>query len=203
MGLAVLKVQERELKKKNELKKLRKEGFIPAIIYAHNKKTKQIKLNRQEVDKTLNHYGVGSSVYLEMGNEIKHAIIKDIQRHTTKLNVLHIDLQELDANEKVRVKIPIHLVNKSAVESSTSVIQQQMTELEIQTYPKYLKQSIEVDVSNIKYGEPFIVSQLEIYNDPNIEVLNGAEEIVALLTESTKLEEKEDQDSDDLLKMLY
>ncbi|QXM07149.1 50S ribosomal protein L25 [Crassaminicella indica] len=203
MGMPLLKVKERKETNKKYLKKIRKEGFVPAVIYGHNKKTKEVQFNKQELDKTLNHYGVGSSVQLSMGDEIRLAIIKDVQRHITKLHVLHIDLQELDEKEKVRVKLPIYLINKSAVESSTSVIQQQMTELEIQTLPKYLPQSIEVDVSTMKYGEPLTVKDLWVFNNENIEVLSDKDEIVALLAASTKLEIKEEEDPDDLLRKLY
>ncbi|QZY54843.1 50S ribosomal protein L25 [Crassaminicella profunda] len=203
MGMPVLKVKEREATKKRSLKKIRKEGFVPAVIYGHNKETREVQLNKQELDKTLYQYGIGSSVQLNMGGEIRLAIIKDVQRHITKLHILHMDLQELDENEKVRVKLPIHLINKLAVESSTAVVQQQMTELEIQTLPRHLPQSIEVDVSNMEFGEPLMVKDLRVFNNEDIEVLNDKDEIVALLAASTKLEVKEEEDPDDLLRRLY
>lgn len=202
MGKPVLEVEERKGTKKKALKKLREDGFVPAVVYGNDKETKQIQLNKKEVDKILNQYGIGSSIKLYMGNETKQAIIKDVQRHITKLHVLHIDLQELDADKKVKVKIPIYLTNKLAVESSISVIQQQMTELELQTYPLYLPQSIEVDVSSMEFGEPLTVGDLRIFNQEHIEVLSDPEEVVALLTTATKLEIKEEE-SDDLLSKLY
>ncbi|MCT4621027.1 MAG: 50S ribosomal protein L25 [Marinisporobacter sp.] len=203
MGMPLLKVKERKETKKKLLKKMRKEGFVPAVIYGNNKKTQEVQLKKQELDKMLNHYGVGSSVQLDLGGELRLAIIKDIQRHITKSYVLHIDLQELDENKKVKVKLPIHLINKSAIESVTAVIQQQMTELEIHTLPKYLPQSIEVDVSNMEFGEPLTVKDLFVFNDEHIEVLNDEDEIVALLAASTKIEEKEEEDPEELLRKLY
>ncbi|MCT4605509.1 MAG: 50S ribosomal protein L25 [Marinisporobacter sp.] len=203
MGMPLLKVKEREGTKKKALKKMRREGFVPAVVYGNSKKTQEIKLNKQELDKILNRYGVGSSVQLDLGGKLRLTIIKDIQRHITKLHVLHIDLQELDENKKVKVKLPIHLINKSAVESATAVIQQQMTELEIHTLPKYLPQSIEVDVANMEFGEPLTVKDLLIFNDEYIEVLNDEDEIIALLAASTKIEEKEEEDSEALLRKLY
>lgn len=201
MSRPVLKIETRERSKKKSLKQLRKEGFVPGILYGHNKSTQQVRLNKQELDRALNRYGTGASVHLQMNENIKQAIIKDVQRHITKQHVLHIDFQELDANQQIKIKIPLHLMNKSAVESSTSVIQQQMTELEVQTYPQYLPQFIEVDVSKMKFGEPLRVKDLAICGDKNIQVLNEQEEIVALLTTSTKVEETVQEE--DLLSKLY
>jgi large subunit ribosomal protein L25 len=201
MSRPVLKIETRERSKKKSLKQLRKEGFVPGILYGHNKSTQQVRLNKQELDRALNRYGTGASVHLQMNENIKQAIIKDVQRHITKQHVLHIDFQELDANQQIKIKIPLHLMNKSAVESSTSVIQQQMTELEVQTYPQYLPQFIEVDVSKMKFGEPLRVKDLAICGDKNIQVLNEQEEIVTLLTTSTKVEETVQEE--DLLSKLY
>ncbi|TCO72640.1 50S ribosomal protein L25 [Marinisporobacter balticus] len=198
MGKPILEVEERKRTKKKALKKLRKNGFVPAVVYGNAKETKQVQVNKRELDKILNQYSVGSSINFHIGNEMRPAIIKDIQRHITKLHVLHIDLQELDEDKKVKVKIPIYLTNKSVVESSTSVIQQQMTELEIQTYPSYLPQSIEVNVSNMQFGVPLTVGKLQIFTHSHIEVLNESEEIIALLTTATRLEMKE-EDSESLL----
>jgi len=203
MQIPLLKAKPREKTRKTQLKTLRKEGFVPAILYSYNKKTKHISLKRKELDRVLDEYGVGSSVQLEIDDEKRAAIIKEIQRHITKEYVLHMDLQELDENKKIKVKIPIRTINKTAVESSISFVQQQKVELEIQTYPKYLLQLIQVDVSKIKFGEPIFIKDLDIYKDENIEVLEDGGEIVALLAASSKVElaEKELTEEEKLRKL--
>ena len=191
MKIPLLKAEPREKIRKTQLKTLRKEGFVPAILYSYNKKTRHISLGKKDLDRILDEYGVGSSVQLEVDGEKRAAIIKEIQRHITKEYVLHMDFQELDENKKIRVKIPLRTINKSAVESSISVLQQQKIEVEIQTYPKYLPQLIQVDVSKMKFGEPIFIKDLSIYKDENIEVLEDGEEIVVLLAMSTKVESLE------------
>jgi large subunit ribosomal protein L25 len=188
MERPVLSVVERKETGKNPLKSMRSEGFVPGVIYGHNKENRNVGIDKRELDRVLTKYGVGTSVELNVGDGLKPAIIKDIHRHITKQHVLHIDLQELDYNEKVRVKIPVHLLNKQAVESSVSVVQQQVVELEIQSFPQYLPQSIDVDVSNMKFGEPIKIAQLTVYKDENVQVLHDPEEIVALITTASKVE---------------
>lgn len=204
MTRPILNVVEREETGKNSLKSFRNEGFIPGVIYGHNKENKNVGFTKRELERILAQYGVGSSVELKIGDKIKPALIKDIHRHIIKQHVLHIDLQELDYNEKVRVKIPVHLVNKQAVESSVSVVQQQIGELEIQTYPQYLPQVIEVDVSHMKFGEPIKVRELPIYQDEHIQVLHDGEDIVALIATASKVEAAAATETEeDRLRRLY
>lgn len=203
MARPLMEVEKRERTKKNSLKVLREEGFVPGIIYGHDKETKNIRFKRKEADRILSRYGIGSSIDIKMDNEVQNTLIKDIQRHITKHNILHVDLQELRENEKVRVNIPLYLINKDKVESSTAVIQQQITELQILTYPKYLVQNIEVDISHLAFGEPLKIRDLEIVKNEYIEVINDLEGIVALLTTSSKLEINNEESKDDLLKRLY
>ncbi|MCT4593620.1 MAG: 50S ribosomal protein L25 [Anaeromicrobium sp.] len=195
MAIPVLKVGIRKRKEKNQLKSLRKEGLVPAILYSCGEKTISIKLSKLELEKILNRYGVGSTIQLDFGKEIKSAIIKEIQRHITKDYVLHMDLQELDENKEIRVRIPLYILNKSVVESSVSVIQQQKIEIEIQTYPRYLPQSIEFDATNMKFGEPILVKDLNVFENENIEVLDDGESIVALLASTSKVEDPVEEPS--------
>lgn len=204
MNLPVLKVVLRERSKKGGLKGVRREGFVPGTVYGHNKASRNVSFDKRELEKTLSKYGVGSSIALKTDEGFKHALVKDIQRHVTKHHVLHIDFQELTDNEKVRVRIPLHLINRSAVESSTNVLQQQLVDLEILTYPKYLPQVIDVDISAIDLGAPLKVMDLDICNNENIEVINDGEDIVALLTTATKVEVVEEVVEEvDLLRKLY
>ncbi len=188
---------------KSHLKVIRSEGYVPGTVYGHNKESKNVCFPRKELERLLGKYGVGASVELLIGDEVRHAIIKDIHRHIIKQHVLHIDLQELDASEKVKVKIPLHLTNKAVVESSVSVVQHQITELEIQTYPKHLPQMIEVDASSIKFGEPMRIKDLAVYADVNIEVLHDPEEIVALIASASKDVVVEEVSEEEKLRKLY
>ncbi|MEW9123631.1 MAG: 50S ribosomal protein L25 [Thermotaleaceae bacterium] len=203
MSRPLLKSETRKGTGKNSLKRIREEGFIPGIVYGHNKDSKSVSFEKKDLERLLTKYGVGSSVALKMEEEICHAIIKDIHRHITKHHILHIDLQELDASEKVKVKIPLILLNRALVESSISVVQQQITELEIQAYPKYLPQSIEVDLSNMKYGEPIRIKDIKAIVGENIEIFHDSEEIVVLITTASKEVIVQEESADEKLKSLY
>ncbi len=194
MSRPILAAELRKGMKKRNVGLLRREGLVPGVVYGHNIESKNIQLKKNEIEKILNRYEIGSTVDVEINGKIIMTIIKDIQRHITKKDVMHIDFQELTAGEKVRVKIPLHLVNKSLVENDRSVVQEQLKEIEIQTIPQYLPQAIQVDVSGLELGGTIKVSDLDIYNDENIEILSDPEQIVALLASVTIYEEEEEEE---------
>ncbi|RKD28816.1 50S ribosomal protein L25 [Thermohalobacter berrensis] len=192
MGIPKLKAELRENGGKAYSKKLRKEGFLPGVIYGHNKETRPLKVKIANLKKILNRYGIGTTVNIELEGEVVPAIIKEVQDAIVKDDLVHVDFQQLSANEKIRVHVPIILLGKDKAGSSTSTIQQQLTKLEMQCFPKYIPQNVTVDVSNLEEGESITIEDLDIYNNENIHIMHEPKEIVASLT-STSREEKEEE----------
>jgi len=107
-----LHTQKRSNEKKLDAKRLRREGMIPAIVYRRGKESDLLTIDQAEYDALLRSIPQGRlsttvlSLADEEGNEIK-AIVKDIQYHVTSYDVLHIDLEELIPDVKVKVNVPI------------------------------------------------------------------------------------------------
>jgi len=196
MSRPVLTAELRQDLKKN-VKALRKKGYVPGVVYGNKIDNKNIMVKRNEVERILNQCEIGSSLELKINGKETMIIIKDIQRHVTKGDVIHLDFQELTKGEKIRVRLPIHVINKNLVESSTSVVQDQLKELEIQTIPQFLPDAINVDATLFKDVDVIKVKDLDIYNNENIEILSDPEQIVALLatvsmSEAAATEEEEE-----------
>jgi len=189
MAIPKLKAEIRSSAGSRNSIKLRNEGFIPGVLYGHKKETKPIKVNKLELQKLLNRYGNTGTINLEIENNIVPVLIKEIQKHIIKDNVLHLDLQQLSEDKKVKLRVPIIIQGREKVETSTSVIEQQLMEVELQCLPKYIPQSIVVDVSELKFGEIVTVNDLDIAKDENYEILTELNEVVASLTASSKSEE--------------
>lgn len=196
MAIPKLNVMTRESNGKKSSHNLRKEGFVPGVIYGHNKETKSIKMDGQLLQKLLDRYGASGTVNLELDGKIKPTIIKEVQRGIVKSGVVHIDFQELSAGEKIKMTVHITLVGKEKVESSSTIIQQQLSELDIQCLPKDIPQGITVDVSQLEIGNSLTVADIDIFKDANIEVLNDETEVVTSLTSvNNKPEQEEEEDS--------
>ncbi|MGF7058450.1 50S ribosomal protein L25 [Brassicibacter mesophilus] len=169
--------------------KLRNEGFIPGVLYGHNKETKPIKVNKNELQKVLIKYGSTGTINVELEDNTVPVLIKEIQRHVIKDSVLHLDLQQLSEDKKVKLRVPIVIQGREKVERSTGIVEQQLMEMEIQCLPKYITQAVTVDVSKLKFGEIVTINDLDIAKDENYEVLTELSEVIVSMTAASKEEE--------------
>src|SRR6476620_1254703 len=111
MASAQLSANAREGSGKGSSRKLRSSGSVPAIVYGHGREPQSVTINTRELEKLLDHIAAESTVIdLAIDGKSARTLIREIQRHPFKRQILHVDFQELVAGEKVRVNIPIVLV---------------------------------------------------------------------------------------------
>lgn len=183
-----LNAELRDKSVKEKAHKLRQKGFIPGVLYGHNKDTRQVQLKTKELLKLISQYGRGTMINIELNKEVIPVIIKEVQKATTTSKVLHVDFQQLDENEKVKLTVSINVVNKELVENSATIVEQQLKEIMIQCLPKHIPTSVTIDASKLNEGT-IKVKDLDIANNDNVEILNNNEEdIVASLTYASKEE---------------
>ncbi len=192
----ILTAEKRETGSTTALKKLRVDGMVPAIVYGKHSENRAIKFFANEIKRFDDSMAPGSSMNIKIGEEEILVIIKEIQRDAVKRHVIHIDFQELTAGEKIKVKIPVHVFNRSAVEVGNRVVQQQLQEIEIETLPKYLIQTIEVDCKLLNDTDSITVADLPIYTNADIEVFEDPEEVVVSLVIVTRAEVDTEEEED-------
>ncbi|MBK5252226.1 MAG: 50S ribosomal protein L25 [Peptostreptococcaceae bacterium] len=184
----ILIAEKRETGSTTGLKKLRVDGMVPAMVYGKHSENRAIKLLGNEIKRFNDSMAPGSSMNIKIGEEEILVIIKELQRDAVKRNVIHIDFQELTEGEKIKVKIPVHVFNRSAVEIGNKVVQQQLQEIEIETLPKYLIQTIEVDCKLLNDTDAITVADLPIYSNADIEVFEDPDDVVVSLVTVTRAE---------------
>jgi large subunit ribosomal protein L25 len=120
-------------------------------------------------------------IELDVGGTVARTLIREIQRHPFKKQILHIDFQELVAGEKVSVNVPIVLTGTpEGVRLSGGILSQVMSELTIMVDPVNIPRRIEADVSNVAIGHSLHVSDLKV--PEGIEVLDEADATVAVVS---------------------
>lgn len=194
MATPQIQAFKREMVGKNSVAKERKKGKVPAVVYSKGKDTQLIYLKERELEKLLSQYGTSLRLGLNFQDVTTFAIIKEIQRDNLKNQLLHLDLQTLNENEKIRLSLPIHLINKEKVENNDQILQVQLSEIEIQTYPKYIPERVEVDAKLLLDKDHITVSDLALCADKNIEVLEDKQGIIAFLIYTTKVEQPETEE---------
>ena len=192
----ILKAEKRGTGSTPELKKLRRDGMVPAVVYGKHSDNRAIMIADNEVKRYDDSMAPGSSMKVQVGKEEVMVIVKEVQRHAVLRNVIHIDFQELTKGEKIKVKIPVHLFNRDAVEGGNMVVQQQLNELEIETLPKNLIQSVEIDCKLLRDTEMITVADLPVFTSEEIEVFADPEDVVVSLVMASRAEAETEEEEE-------
>ncbi|MBV7483668.1 50S ribosomal protein L25/general stress protein Ctc [Bordetella sp. BOR01] len=147
-------------------RRLRRAGRVPAIVYGGTAAPLNIELDHNEIYHALRKEEFHASI-LQMQYEGKEeaVLLRAVQWHAYKQQVLHIDFQRVDANQALHTKVPLHFINgdsSPAVKLSSAVISHVVTELEITCLPAALPQFIEVDLGNLLGGGSVHLSSVKL-----------------------------------------
>lgn len=183
MAEYTLNAQVLEVSGKNRVDKLRAEGLIPAVIYQKGAENDMVQVKDLEFAHVYNKAGTSSLVELNMGNEKKTVLIKEVQRHPFRDEVLHIDFQGVRMDEAIRLLVPVVLVNRDEIRVQPSVLLQMLDEVEIECLPGDIPAQAEVDVQNMQIGDVITVADLDVAKNDKVTVLLNEEEPVASLSE--------------------
>lgn len=181
MATVSLSANSRDATGKGAARTLRSQGQVPAVIYGHGRDPQPLALNARDLDKMLSHIQAESTVIeVTVGGQTAKTLIREIQRHPIKRQILHVDFQALVAGEKVTVSIPILLIGvPEGVRLGGGVLDQTLRELEIEVDPSNIPDHVELDVTNMVIGDSKHVSDLSL--PPGVEVLDDAETSVAVV----------------------
>src|SRR5579862_5817762 len=137
MATAQLDAKPRSETGKGAARALRRAGSVPGVVYGHAREPQPLTIDTRELDRLLEHISAENTVVdLLVGGRTARTLIREIQRHPFRRQVLHIDFQELVAGEKVTVRIPLVIVGSAVgVRVDGGVLDQTLRELEIEVDP--------------------------------------------------------------------
>jgi large subunit ribosomal protein L25 len=182
MATAQLSASTRSTVGKGAARTLRSAGQIPAVIYGHAREPQALTIPTREFEKLLERVSAESTVIeLNLAGGVARTLIREIQRHPYKKQILHIDFQELVAGEKVSVNVPIVLTGiPDGVRVSGGILSQVMSELTIRVDPVNIPRRIEADVTSVQIGHSLHVSDLKV--PEGVEVLDDPDTTVAVVS---------------------
>lgn len=195
MASATLGAEMRSDRGKGVARKLRAAGRIPGVIYGHGREPQSLSLNARDLDKLLSHIAAGSTVIeLTLGKATTKTLIREIQRHPFKKQVLHVDFMELVAGEKVIVDIPLVFVGiPEGVRLSGALLEQIVHSIEVNVDPSNIPNHIDVDVTALAMGHSLHVRDLKL--PEGLEVLTDEDAtICAVIAPRAVVEEKAEEE---------
>ena len=156
----------REAKGTGASRRLRHEGKVPGVLYGGKDDVKSIELNAKDLFMQFKHEAFHASILtLNLDGKKESVLLRDYQMHPVRNNIQHIDLQRIDENKKLSVKIPFHFLNEDVapgVKLEGGVVSHIMVDVDISCLPKDLPTYIEVDMIALSIGDSIRLSDIKI-----------------------------------------
>jgi large subunit ribosomal protein L25 len=151
---------------KGASRRLRHSGRVPAILYGGHTEPRAITLDHQKLMTLIDNEKFYSSIInLVVGDKKQAAIVKDLQMHPARNAIVHLDMQRVQENEKIRIHIPIHFKGEAGspgVKTEGGVVSHRIADIEISCLPKDLPEFIELDLSDMHINESKHLSDLPL-----------------------------------------
>jgi large subunit ribosomal protein L25 len=173
-----LAAQAREQTGKGAARQSRFAKKVPAVIYGHGRATQSLTVDAPALEKALTGVDPESTlIELSVDGKKTKALIREIQRHPVRPDIIHVDFYEIHADEKITLKVPVHLVGTpDGVRNGGGVLDQVTREVEIEVLPEHIPDRVELDVSALIIGQALHVRDLTI---PHAAILTLAELTIA------------------------
>lgn len=151
---------------KGASRRLRLTGQLPGIIYGGHADPRSIQLEHEKTWlASKNEWFYSSILTLDLDGNEEMVLLRDMQRHPFKQQIMHLDFQRVRAGEAIHVSVPLHFLNAEkspAGKSSGVVITHEMNEIDVSCLPKDLPQYIEVDLTALDAGDTIHLSQIKL-----------------------------------------
>ena len=155
----------REDQGKGASRRLRREGKVPAILYGGGRPPRNLAFDQNKVLQQLDQEAFYSSILtITVGDKSQPAILKDLQRHPAKRQIIHMDMQRIREDEKIRVHVPLHFMGEEiapGVKQGGGSVSRLMTDVEVSCLPKDLPEYLEVDISHLDLDDMLYLSDIK------------------------------------------
>jgi len=172
---------------KGASRRLRQTGKVPAIVYGGSDAPANIQLDHNTVWlASHNEWFYSAILDLNLNGKAQKVLLRDMQRHPFKPQLLHLDFQRVDENKAIRIRVPLHFLNQEkspAGKMAGVLISHALTDIEISCLPKDLPEYLEVDLGELSVGDIVHISDLKLPNGVEIPELRlGKEHDAAVVT---------------------
>jgi len=178
----VLKVEKREVFGK-KLKKLRREGMLPANIYGKNTASVAVQLPLKDFITTYKETGETGLLELQLGEEKRPALIHTVQLDYVTNQPVHADFYQVNLKEKVKTMVPVILTGEpTAVAEQIGTLLHMVTEVEVEALPTDLPEKFEIDIAHLAAVDDQ-VTVADLPKAEGVEILTEPSQIVAKIAE--------------------
>jgi len=185
-------------------RRLRHAGHIPAILYGAGKDTAMLTLNHNSLIHNMDDESFHSSILtVDIGGKKERAILRDVQMHPYKQQIMHIDLQRVSATDKIHMNVPLHFNGADeapGVKLEGGIVSHLINELDIICLPDDLPEFLAVDVSELHLGDSIHISDVPLPDGVEASaLLHGGDDlaVVTVVAVRATIEEEEETEAEE------
>ena len=181
-----IKATGRNVEGKGASRRLRRSASIPAVVYGGSTEPKAIQLDHEKIWlASQNEWFYSSILDLDIEGASEQVLLRDMQRHPFKQIIMHLDFQRVDANQAIRVAVPLHFLDEDkspAGKAADVVVLHELNEVTVSCLPKDLPEFLEIDLASLSVGDIVHLSDIKLPKGVEIPELKlGKEHDVAVV----------------------
>ena len=146
-------------------RRLRRSGRIPAIVYGGGEEPLAVSLGQNELSHEMDRDGFHTSILtLKVGKASQSVVVKAVQRHPSRPQILHLDFQRIVADQAITLNVPVNVVGEDDAVGikEGGVVQRLLTDVEISCLPRHLPEYLEIDISALEMNQLLHLSDIEL-----------------------------------------
>lgn len=147
-------------------RRLRRAGRVPAIVYGGGEAPAAVTLDHNKLSQQMSREAFYTSILrLQVGSQTQQVVVKDVQRHPVRPDIMHLDLQRVREDEEITITVPVHFVGgerSKGVKEQGGVVEHMLTDVDVICLPRYLPEFLEVDVSGMELNDILHLSDIKL-----------------------------------------
>jgi large subunit ribosomal protein L25 len=184
MATTEVNAESRSMQGTGASRRLRRSGKVPGILYGADQSAHVIELDHKAIMLQLRHEAFHASILtMNIDGKKQNVLLRDIQMHPWKREVLHIDFQRVDAKQKIHMRVPLHFINAElapGVKLGGGIVNHVISDLEVSCLPGDLPEFVNVDVAELELGHSVHLSDLKLPGGvESTQLVRGDDAVVA------------------------
>ncbi len=178
--------------------RMRADGLVPGVVYGLGRDSVAVSVPWPDLRRALTtEAGLNALITLEVDGQSDLAIIKDLQRHPIRRNVLHVDFLRVDPNATVAVEVPLVLIGEAKkVEGRRGIVDQPLKTLTVKAKPTEIPSQIEIDVTDLDIGDSITVGEISLPGSVTTDIDASVQLVLGLATRFSVEDEESEGEGD-------
>jgi large subunit ribosomal protein L25 len=160
-------------------KKARRDGFVPGVLNGPGANSTSVKFQSAELDRVIAKHGTNAKVWIKLGDEKKYGFIKELQRHPIEEKIMHIAIQLVEKDQKVKRLLPITFNGQTELEHKLMMLQILKPDVEVEGVATLIPNEVTVDVARKKFNDDITSADFNI--PAEVKILDPQGEVYAVV----------------------